>query len=290
MRDLQSHAMEGAAARDGEDVARDKEGVAERLRRRGFCVVPKLFTEEECAQLLPHYRSQAALTDAKTPSLADASLTELVRERLSPLLPAAYVPSALAGFFFATERGVDHGWHRDHGTFFVNQSHANLVLAWIAVDKPDRRRSGLSVLPIDAVPRWEQLGLEHGGASRVEGGSSVLEDDQTGERHELGCVPDEAGVAPEAGTGDVVLLRGDVLHKTQDRETQRVALSMRISGTEARHEVTRRHWQQRSAVKRYYLLHAGQGAVQHMDDIFDQCPSMPFCDFARMLQERGVQL
>jgi hypothetical protein len=260
---------------------------AEELRRRGFFVLRALLSQAECARLLEHYRSHEG-EEAKTPSLTDPALLELLRERLTPVLAGTpYAPSRVAGYFFAIERGVKHEWHRDHGTYYVNQSHQNLLIAWLALRKPHAPLSGVCVAPVDRVPEWETLGLRHGGASRVEEG--VLCDDQTGERHSMGDL-DKICATPELEAGDALLFRGDVFHRTQDEASDRIALSLRVVGKESTHTVTRRHWMQRCAVKRYYLLHVGEEMVAKIDALFEQKEEMTFCEFAKLLEEAGVTL
>jgi hypothetical protein len=257
---------------------------AEELRRRGFCVLRGLLSEAECARLLEHYGSH----EAKTPSLTDPALLELLRERLAPVLAGTpYVPARLAGYFFAIERGVKHEWHRDHGTYYMNQSHENLLIAWIALRKPHRNLSGVCVAPVDRLAEWETLRLDHGGASRVEEG--LMCDDQTGECHPIGDL-DKLCETPELEAGDALLFRGDVFHRTQDEASDRVALSLRVLGKDSTHAVTRRHWKQRCAVKRYYLLHAGEQMVAKIDALFEQSDEMRFCEFAKLLEEAGVAL
>ncbi len=263
------------------------ETAAEELRRRGVCVLRGLLSAEECERLLEHYRGKEG-EEAKTPALTDAALLELLRERLLPVVAGTpYAPPGVSGYFFAIERGVRHEWHRDHGTFYVNQSHENLLIVWIALRKPQRRLSNVCVVPTDQLSGWAALGLEHGGASRVEG--ETLLDDQTGLSRAIGNL-DAVCETPELAAGDALLFRGDVFHRTQDEASDRVALSLRLFGQESKHVVTRRHWLQRCEVKRYYLLHAGEETVAKIDAIFAEREEMPFCDFAALLQAQGVAL
>jgi hypothetical protein len=44
----------------------------------------------------------------------------------------------------------------------------------------------------------------------------------------LSCDFDEIGDTPQLEAGDLLLLRGDVFHKTQDTDTDRIAISFRM--------------------------------------------------------------
>jgi hypothetical protein len=147
------------------------------LSTKGYCVVPSFFDSDLCALFVAEFRK----TDEKTPRLENEALLEVARTRVMKCnLEPPYGPSfGLSAYFFGIERGVNHGFHRDHGTFYVNQSHKNMLFIWIPIAKPSETLSNLSLLERGD---WFAPFVD-GGASRVENGMIV--DDQTGESQPL---------------------------------------------------------------------------------------------------------
>jgi ectoine hydroxylase-related dioxygenase (phytanoyl-CoA dioxygenase family) len=171
--------------------------------------------------------------------------------------PGEFEPTRIEGaVFFATEGGIDFKWHQDHESFFVNQSHRNYVNFWAPVIKPDRSKSNLSVIPADNFRQrrpdlWDRL--EWGGAASAvwRDGTTIISDDFRGGLHgTLDFRLEELAETPELDAGDVLLMRGDLFHQTQDADTTRVAVSVRVS--DGRHTVTRAHFETTCPMKDWY--------------------------------------
>lgn len=64
--------------------------------------------------------------------------------------------------------------------------------------------------------------------SRFEGGCTRFHDDARGGTFDRPWDFAEIAVTPRLAAGDLLILRGDVLHRTQDAETARVAASFRL--------------------------------------------------------------
>jgi hypothetical protein len=138
--------------------------------------------------------------------------------------------------YFATKRGVTFNWHQDHESYFMLQSHANYLNFYIPVVKPRADKSNLSVVPFDALERkspetyrWAAFS----GATSVypTPAGHLLVHDDSGDAHSTQLKFDDIAATPELSAGDLLLLRGDVFHKTQDTDTDRVSLSVRLAYT-----------------------------------------------------------
>jgi hypothetical protein len=56
-----------------------------------------------------------------------------------------------------------------------------------------------------------------------------MRSDETGAEYQLPVNIDTLAVHPELSAGDLLLIRGDVIHRTQDAEKQRTAVSIRYT-------------------------------------------------------------
>ncbi len=204
----------------------EKEFYVKGLEEKGFYVIPSFLSVDECAFFLESFEQ----TDEKTPRLEDPTLLEFLKSRCQEKLELKppYGPRfwlfvfvcfcsltfkrfGLSGYWFAIERGINHSFHRDHGTFYTNQSHANMLFVWIAVQKPIAELSNLSLLE-----RGDWFGqFVHGGASRIEDG--LIWDDQTGQTNPV--PPSAKETTPHVKQGDALVFKADMFHKTQDAST-----------------------------------------------------------------------
>ena len=138
--------------------------------------------------------------------------------------------------YFATKRGVTFKWHQDHESYFMLQSHANYLNFYIPVVKPRADKSNLSVVPFDALerksPETYRWAVFSGATSVYPTPSGqLLVHDDSGDAHATQLKFDDIAATPELSAGDLLLLRGDLFHKTQDSDTDRVSLSIRMAHT-----------------------------------------------------------
>ena len=103
--------------------------------------------------------------------------------------------------------------------------------------KPRRDKSNLSIVPFDVLERERpdtfRRVVRGGATSYVQIGSRTLVSlDDTGALHWMRGTLDRMAHTPMLDAGDLLLLRGDVIHRTQDGETERVSLSFRAASSE----------------------------------------------------------
>ncbi len=149
----------------------------------------------------------------------------------------------IGGVYFFTEGGQRFLWHQDRESYYFSQTHYQYLNFYIPIIKPDVSKSYLSLVPMDRFRRrspdmWARpLGR---GACLVEcsHGKSVFLNEN--DRGVYGCLSydlAELAETPELNAGDLLLVRGDVIHRTQDADTMRVALSVRF--TQGSHKVSK---------------------------------------------------
>jgi hypothetical protein len=160
--------------------------------------------------------------------IVDAVLRTVRAETdLKPDLPAGAA-------YFATGRGINFKWHQDHESFFTIQNHYDYLNFYIPIIKPRRDKSNLCIVPFDVFEREVPDScrrVRHGGATRFVpfGGRTLVFFDDSGRLHVMPRNIEELAHTPHLDAGDLLLIRGDVVHRTQDSETERVAMSFRAS-------------------------------------------------------------
>jgi hypothetical protein len=144
------------------------------------------------------------------------------------------VDRLLKGYYFATAY-VNYGWHQDFDV--IAQDLVNYLNVYIPIVKPLREKSNLSVIPFDALAAQSGTACRRlkGGCAHVlsplgdgRPGLRVL-DTRDGSTFELDVPVDlqQVAVTPELAAGDLLLVRADVIHRTQDASTERIAISIR---------------------------------------------------------------
>ena len=130
------------------------------------------------------------------------------------------------------------GFHTDHQIFYFLQQFYNYLNFWIPITKPDPNKSGLTIIPFDKlaklVPEYMDM-IINKGASRYfpDGNYTKFINDDTGEETILPGNIETIAVSPVLAEGDVVLMRGDLIHMGQDTDTDRVAVSLRCTQSSA---------------------------------------------------------
>jgi hypothetical protein len=210
------------------------------LGTKGFVVVRQFVPERE----LEFLRAQYAAAGSGSLANGNYAIRPVSLEaigRLEPLLRTTTVQVArrtgiVADFtsgavHFATE-SMEFGWHQDHESFFLLQEHHHYLNFYIPIIKPDPALSNMSVIPFDSLrARAPQAyaRLAGGGACSltVKNGRTIVRDDENGGAFIIDLDVGDLAQTPQLGAGDLLLMRGDVIHRTQDTTTRRVAISLR---------------------------------------------------------------
>ncbi len=210
------------------------------LETRGFVHIPAFLSPEELAAARADYTSQPIDPGNQNYALSPATERSVgpLFQSLTDVLTAVRANTTLkvdrvtGGAYFATKRGIVFKWHQDHESYFEFQNHFDYLNFYIPVFKPQKDKSNLCVLPFDDLarqaPRTHRR-VVRGGASWTYdlGGRQLVIQDQEGAMHLASVDLDSLSCTPELEAGDLLLMRGDVFHRTQDNDTDRVALSVR---------------------------------------------------------------
>ena len=212
------------------------------LTTRGFLLVKNFLTNDEIQQRLQDY--QVAYSDkensisVKKYVLLKSGIHSLeptiikVVEKINQLTDIQIDLIGPTGRYFDTSLS-EIGWHQDHEPYYNWQTGYHQVNFWMPLVKPDAKLSGLKVVPMDVLQAkignlFNQRILDQGAKRFIpDGDITHVIDDEQGDTFDLPVNIDTIAETPVIEAGDALLVRGDVIHATQDNLNQRITLSVR---------------------------------------------------------------
>jgi ectoine hydroxylase-related dioxygenase (phytanoyl-CoA dioxygenase family) len=135
-------------------------------------------------------------------------------------------------FYFASDV-LTYPWHQDID--FWAEDRTNLLNFYLPILKPDRAKTNLSLIPHLALPPELRPRFVGRGAQSFhqKDGQTYVYDVGEGTMTPLDLDLDAIATTPELVPGDLLLLRGDVIHRSQDADTKRVAISIRMARSQS---------------------------------------------------------
>lgn len=248
------------------------------LETRGFLVIKNFLQDLEIALLLQDYHKQLGNgsnhVTIKKYSLLKAGehdLTDKIKTVVDQINSCTDISIDLvgpSGMYFDTNL-VDTTWHQDHESYYIWQTGYHQVNFWMPLIKPCESQSGLKVIPMDRLKMqmgdlFDQLILDKG-AKRFVTSDNITHvfDDEQGTEFDLPFSLDDFAEIPSMNAGDVLLMRGDVIHATQDTTTHRVSLSVRtVDGTRT---IQREKFFNQCSMKKFVLDANSQGTKRIVD-------------------------
>ena len=259
------------------------------LESRGYVVVRRFLPPEVVTALREDWESAAPSGNGnyplRLPSPTASALTTPLVEALAAevrtrttLGPDLISDSA----YFATgvADGIDFPWHQDDESWFYVQNHRDYLNFYMPVVKPDPLRSNLSIVPFDRLqarlPDTYRVVVGRGARGFTKlGRIDVAYDTDGGSLHRVRGSLDDLAETPELEAGDLLLVRGDIIHRTQDSSTARVALSVRV--VDASTPVNRRRLVGGGLAKAVMMGHNSLPLRQHLQAFDDAgCDELPY--------------
>jgi hypothetical protein len=208
----------------------------EDLLTYGYSIIPNFLNKEEIDFLLNDYynnsRSAVNLSAGKH-DMREASdqTASTLFPKLKEIISASPIPAdvLMPGGLYVDSTKINLDWHQDHSTFFLLQEHYKLLKFYITIFKTDVNQSGLSIINFKTLEEYDSIGarkLINNGATRFEPFDNCTKvlNDNTGEEWILNVNLDKIKVSPALSAGDLLVCRGDIIHRTQDNHTHRIAI------------------------------------------------------------------
>ena len=140
-------------------------------------------------------------------------------------------------------------WHLDHYSYYLNRDHTNWLICYMPIFKPSRHLANLAIVPKDVV-KWHDPHLhqqiEGRGAMRFRcaeadtlewfearfpgqpikiGDWFAIDDyDDASPGFKLNIDLEAHKVVPELEVGDLLIMRADVIHRTNDAGSDRISV------------------------------------------------------------------
>jgi len=216
------------------------------LNSKGFFNAKSFFDEDDIATMVDAYESAQNMAHGLYPTgtTRPAAVPARVRAKVEALITEINTHTDVRVDVHCPEETMYlrsrhfYDWHQDHESYYTTNDHFNYINVYAPIVKPDPSKTNLCVLPFDKL-QTSCKALHD--ACYGTGASSYLHatlgskrmccrmDDAEGTMRLFDCDIDAITDCPHLKAGDALFIRGDVLHRTQDLETERIVLTLRLT-------------------------------------------------------------
>ena len=215
------------------------------LETKGFLVIPNFLDASILTQIKEHYSKQqekfkSRLIKNNNYNIITVDEQFIPEDQLHKLLQkitqetniVVNLIKPITTYF--DNQIVEFGWHQDHEPYYMWQDSYNAVNCWIPIVKPNPTQSGISVIPQNSLaqhcPDIFESSILGKGAKMLNvqsNGTTLMRDDSEGSSTVLPFNINDIAESLILNEGDLLILRQDLFHKTQDLVDSRVAISIR---------------------------------------------------------------
>jgi len=256
------------------------------LLTKGFVVIPNFLSSLEIDYAMCDYEA-SLLKGPKNKNYAvlgaSQTIRELLSQKISNMIDLVYQQTDIKAdlkthcAYWATDQ-VSLEWHQDHENYFIWQNLYHSLNFWIPIQKPIPHESGLSIIPFDRFPENMNRLVERGATRyKCQDSRTSVYDDENDTTFDLDLNIEDLKITPQLNVGDLLLLRGDIIHRTQDTNTSRVALSIR--SVDGSREINKEKMFSGGKVKKQLL--SGGGAYDKLINKFSQKKTIKISEFYR---------
>jgi hypothetical protein len=163
---------------------------------------------------------------------------------------------------------VKFRWHQDFDPHHLQQDSYHALNFWMPIIKDVPTESGLTIVQFNKFPEDMSKGLIGIGAKEFfcTEGQTEIHDHNDGHTRTINMSIEDIAVSPVLNAGDLLLMRQDIIHRSQPGETHRVALGVRCYNGEA---VLSREWLDEGCVKKREIIKNNPLMFKRVDRAFD---------------------
>jgi hypothetical protein len=208
------------------------------IATKGFCHLPNFLDKQEIAKVKQIFYEASPSKNVNYPnksfvdcSVFGASVLEKIHALSKQVFPndELMLHGAMAFSIDKNEpeKSINLGFHQDYESL---GGHSHYLNFWIVLEKDDVENSNLTVVPFDALRLANLLVFEilrGSGSTRI--ADNLMIKDDSGGRYKLDFDLNDIAITPKMRSGDLLLLRGDIVHKTQNQNANRIAISIRAT-------------------------------------------------------------
>jgi hypothetical protein len=215
------------------------------LETKGFTVVNNFLSSDEITFILEEYTKNINNHNKKyNLPISSRDVGLMIKPKIDNILNLINQQTSLRsnvllpyGMFINTQF-ISFDWHQDHEYYYLWQHHYDSLNVYLPLIKPNKNQTGLSIVPMDTmitlVPEYMDNLIDKGAKRfQVADGKTTVIDDVNETETVWNFDINNFSISPDLVPGDLLLLRGDVIHKTQDLNTDRLSLSFRCFNRDA---------------------------------------------------------
>lgn len=212
----------------------------------GHAVVNNWLSQEECNQFLLDYDQEHTILSDYNARVASNDILEKFESKILDVCKLvnqstntdinSIAPPQWDGAYWDSDY-TNFDWHQDHESTYVFQNLTEYINCYIIIKKEHANFSGLSILPENTLKQEisdEQINFIFNGRgakhfiTNPDNKTTVAFDDCTGNEITLDIDINDLAVTPATQTGDLLILKGTSIHKSQLlKKGHRIALSVR---------------------------------------------------------------
>jgi ectoine hydroxylase-related dioxygenase (phytanoyl-CoA dioxygenase family) len=216
----------------------------ENFESSGYVVIKNFLDQHEVHMLLDDYNnycSQHTIVKNYPEAYCSSAILDQIKPKIKNLCQlitdqtSITVDTVIPKNLYFDTSWFNAGWHQDHASWFLFQDNQNHLNFHLVLSKENSDQSGLGLIPLDTISQYTSE-LEHsvskGAMSfRSHDGYTDAQDDELGTHFKIPVGLNSIAVYPTVYPGDLLLFRGDVIHRTQDDNTKRISLSVRCANS-----------------------------------------------------------
>lgn len=213
------------------------------LETNGYLVIKNFLSIADVDMLKNDYLIQPLIDNNNYPlKISSTAATSNLKEKIKDVLThinvstSLHVDKILNNSIYTDTSLKKYPWHQDHESFYIFQQHTNYLNFFITFIKPVKSESGLNIIPFGLLKEKSPFYFNKicgGGATTftIKDNVTQVSNNETGEKYTLPFSLDELKISPELGETDLLILRGDIVHQTQEGLSTRVAISIRCTNS-----------------------------------------------------------
>lgn len=206
-----------------------------RLESDGYIVIPNFLSSEELERFKDDYINSTSQFGHYGIKMVAKAVMETMSNKFMNILSDIRQSTSIKADtiiypqLYINNQKTSFDWHQEHESWYLEQESINHLNFYIPLHKELPNKSGISVIPMHVFKDQKELIHNKGARRFIASDVTRVIDDDLGNDFTINFDISKYSVTPFIMPGDLLLMRGDLIHKTQDTETERYSVSIRCT-------------------------------------------------------------